>query len=82
MEMLELNQQKCVEDYLKINRCQIIESLALGNTRKSKDLFLTIERVINSKILFFEIPAIKYTSVATIFKYDIVSDIYTKITQK
>ena len=53
MEMLELNQQKFVEDYIKSNKCEILEILPSVKTRKSKDLFLTIERLINSKILFF-----------------------------
>ncbi len=79
MEMLELNQQKFVEDYIESNKCEILEILPNVKTRKSKDLFLTIERLINSKILFFEIPKIKYASLDTVFTFDIISDIYIKI---
>ena len=79
MEMLELNQQKFVEDYIKNNKCEIVEILPNGEARKPKDLFLTIERLINGKILFFEIPKIKYASLDTVFTHDIISDIYSKI---
>ena len=79
MEILELNQQKFVEDYIKSNKCEILEILPNVKTRKSKDLFLTIERLINNKILFFEIPKIDYASLDTVFTHDIISDIYIKV---
>lgn len=79
MELVELNQQNEVIEYLKKHKCQVTEILQSGAIKKSYDLLLTINRLSDNNILFFKIPSIGYHSIDTVFLTDTINDIHKLI---